>query len=448
MKDWDLIVVGGGWAGCSAAYHAARRGQRVLLLEAGPRLGGRASSFAHAASGAELDNGQHLFLGAYRETQAMLERLGSWIQFQPSLEVPFIDNGKVHSLRAARLPGPLALGLGLLSFDYLSWREKRQALSLGLWAGIDLLRSAFGRPPVRLEKISVAQWLSASGQGPALISKLWEPMCLAALNAYPQQARAAEFATVLARGFLRGGRSASLGFSPIPLGRLLLPSLKLFVEHRQGEIRQLCAATSIQISDGRFVSVSTSAGVERGRACVLALPRPNLDKLVGAQLASALGLDAIPPLPSSPIVSVTLWLDRQVMPVAFAALSEGGVASGPFHWIFQQALPEGSAHPWRVCVVASAADSLAGLSGEQALDTLLGQLTTSLPAFDPAWIKDKLVLREQSATPLFAPGCHRLGQRTPVLGLSLAGDHSDTCLPATIEGAVLSGRLALDALRL
>lgn len=447
MKDWDLIVVGGGWAGCSAAFHAARRGQRVLLLEAGPRLGGRASSFDHADSGGELDNGQHLFLGAYHETRAMLERLGSWINLQPSLEVPFIDSGQLQSLRAARLPGPLALGLGLLSFDFLSAPEKRQALSLGLWAGADLLRASVGRPAARLESISVAQWLLGAGQGPSLIAKLWEPMCLAALNARPEQARAAEFATVLARGFLRGGKTASLGFSPIPLGRLLRPSLPAFLGQRGGEVRQLCQARAVHFEAGRFVGVSSEDASFKGKACVLALPRPALDKLVGPELVGELGLDRVPALRPSPIVSVTLWLDRQALPVAFAALSEAGVPSGPFHWIFQQALPEGAPGPWRICVVASAAESLAKAAPDELLPTLYGQLARSLPAFDPAWVRQKLVLREQTATPLFAPGSRRLPQATPVLGLALAGDHTDTCLPATIEGAVLSGRLALDAIR-
>ena len=91
----DAIVVGGGFAGLAAATLLAEEGARVVVLEARPHLGGRARSFVDPETGSVVDNGQHLFMGCYRETFRFLERLGSLdrLCLQPRLHVPFLDPG-------------------------------------------------------------------------------------------------------------------------------------------------------------------------------------------------------------------------------------------------------------------------------------------------------------------------------------------------------------------
>ncbi len=115
---WDLVVVGGGWAGVSAAVQAGRRGAQVLVLEQGGVLGGRASSLT-LPDGEIIDNGQHLFLGAYTATQALLRELGTAgeVDWAPRLSVPYLGHdGSVHHLDGelgAGAAGPPA-GLGWL----------------------------------------------------------------------------------------------------------------------------------------------------------------------------------------------------------------------------------------------------------------------------------------------------------------------------------------------
>ena len=85
----DVVVIGGGFAGLSAGVALAERGARVTILEARPRLGGRASSFRDAATGTVVDNGQHALMGCYRRTLAFLERIGAGgkVHRQESLHV-------------------------------------------------------------------------------------------------------------------------------------------------------------------------------------------------------------------------------------------------------------------------------------------------------------------------------------------------------------------------
>src|SRR5688572_9732866 len=68
MSRYDVIVIGGGFAGLSAAVRLAEAGAHVLVLEARSRLGGRATAFPDRESGELVDNGQHVLLGCYRDT--------------------------------------------------------------------------------------------------------------------------------------------------------------------------------------------------------------------------------------------------------------------------------------------------------------------------------------------------------------------------------------------
>lgn len=441
MKDWDLVVVGGGWAGCHAAVQASRRGLRTLLLEQGHHFGGRASSFSDPHDGALLDNGQHLFLGAYRETLALLEDLGTapWVEFQPRLRVPYIlADGRIETLVCGAAPGPLGLGQGLWRFAPLGPADRRALLKLGWRGAPQLLPALFGALTASSARRSVADWLKACGQTEALVRLVWEPMVLAACNARPEEARLREFLAVLGQGFLRGGRTAALARATAPLARLLAPLPRLL--EPQGSQARLNSAVEAARHDGRRWTLRLAGGhEERSRLLIVALPPRLAQRVLGPEL----DLAAEAALPHSPIVSVLLWSSQPLLPAplqAFGPQADGSQA--PFHWGFQDRVEGG----WRACLVCSAADTLAAQPPQAVLEGLPAFLASrGLSArYDRA-----RVLRERSATPLFAPGsAPRRGQATARPGLALAGDWTETGLPATIEGAVRSGRLAFESLHL
>ena len=133
-RGFDVAIVGGGFAGLSAATALAERGHTVVVLEARPGLGGRATSFIDAASGERVDNGQHLLVGAYHETFAFLRRIGSSdaVSLQPRLSVTFVDrNGSRSTLSTGSLPPPLHLLGGIATWSALSWRDRLAALRIG-----------------------------------------------------------------------------------------------------------------------------------------------------------------------------------------------------------------------------------------------------------------------------------------------------------------------------
>lgn len=128
---FDAIVIGGGCAGFAAATAMVESGARVLLVEARPGLGGRATAFTDPETGERVDNGQHILMGCYVETLTLLDRIGSAdrVRWQSGLRVPMIDRRGHHSVLALpSLPSPLHFLAGVLAWDALSWRERFSVL--------------------------------------------------------------------------------------------------------------------------------------------------------------------------------------------------------------------------------------------------------------------------------------------------------------------------------
>src|SRR4030095_4381312 len=106
VTPFDVVVIGAGFGGLSAAVRCAKRGKRVLVLEARSRLGGRATAFPDRETGELVDNGQHVLMGCYTETLAFLRDIGAQdnVHLDPQLAVTMIDRaGKRTRLSCSAL---------------------------------------------------------------------------------------------------------------------------------------------------------------------------------------------------------------------------------------------------------------------------------------------------------------------------------------------------------
>lgn len=445
MTTFDAVIVGGGCAGLSAAVRMTRLGARVLLLEARSRLGGRAVSLEDRETGEPVDNGQHVLAGCYRDTLSFLHDIGAdgHVRRQSHLAVTMIDRAGIASrLDCSGLPAPLHLLAGIFDWSALAWADRWSILRMA-----EPLRNARGRLQggTRLaasEGETVEQWLVRNGQTDRLREMFWHPLALAALNQPAGVASAAAFARVLGEMFTSDPADATIVMPTRPLTEMYAEPARAHIERGGGTVRT-GAPARIHIEDGRAGLVTSGTDAWRASAVVCAVPWFALGETVDGDVAPlAPILHGARSMEASPIVTVNLWFDRPVFDQPFV-----GLPGRVMQWAFDKRSIAGGRLS-HVSLVSSGAADVLGCANNALIALAHEELRDALPAARAASLTHASVIREPRATFSLAPGQPtRPATVTPVEGLFLAGDWTDTGLPATIESAVRSGHLAAEASR-
>jgi squalene-associated FAD-dependent desaturase len=443
-----IVVVGGGFAGLAAAIALQERRHDVVLLERRGVLGGRASSFRDAVTGEDVDNGTHLMVGAYTATLDLVRRASATDLLDPqeNLRIEWVDEKGTTALDCPPVDAPLHLLAGLFGLR-LPLRVKLQALRLGLAA-------RFGRAPVGL---TLAEYFRRTGQGEAARRLLWDPLALAIVNEAPERSAAVLFHRVYQESFLRDHRASRLVFLRRGWG-VLLERLARYFEGRGGVLRRGALVGAIELEGGRVSGVRYAqraqereelrAGrgpvprVEPAEAVISAVPAPALLALLPEEWRGRPPFADLRRLGSSPIVSVEMWLDREVVDRPMLGLRDCEV-----EWVFDKGRLFGrKGAPQHLAFIVSAAYRTAPKKNAELVGAAEAALRRYFPAMAEAKIERTLVLREPDATFGSTPETETLrpGPDTDIPGLVMAGDWTDTGLPATIEGAVRSGRRAAE----
>ena len=432
-----VVIVGGGAAGLSAALRLAEAGIKVIVLEAGKLLGGRARSFIHSSTGLELDWGPHLFMAANPALRSLLERVGAAddVLFSPSLEVNYLIR-EADSARRTQLSFPEGGGVLAQLWGLLKWRGPRFREKVNLLKGLSkIISESNDNNPNE----SMDEMLGRLGQRDETVRWFWEPFARAVLNLPLEQGSAELFKAVIREAFADGPKGAALGVPMKALGTLWANRAAQRIRHLGGEVRLQQPAVGFEVNDSKMNGVMVrEPEILPAAAVISAVPPDALGRLLGSELGRQSLFSNLGKLRPGPIASAYCWLEE---------LNEGppfeAIVGEEWDWLFRSETNRGGARNL-VCLLAGAEDSIA--SAERA--TIESSARDCLNRMIPRnHIRDILVVRERAAT--WANGVaeqrYRIDTKTPIEGFFLAGDWTRTGLPATVEGAVRSGENAAQA---
>jgi squalene-associated FAD-dependent desaturase len=447
MSSKSVIVIGGGLAGLSSAVALAEAGFRVRLLEKRPHLGGRAASYV-LPGGEHVDNCQHVTLGCCTNLDDFYRRVGAANQIRFFDRLLFAaPDGRRGAIASVALPPPLHMALSFAFFPLLGWADKR-AIARALLA----IARCGGRPADLLsdgatENVSMLAWLQKHRQTSRAIRRFWEVILVSALDEKLDRIDARYGIDVFWKAFLSTRGGYRVGIPRVPLGELYEGCRNALAE-QGGEVQLRAGVQGFLVVDGRVDGVESEDGaVEKADYYLAAVPQDVLLDLLPTEVVEREPVfSGLRNLRTSPITGVHLWFDRAVMSEPFLTLLDSAT-----QWVFNKTqLYGGGAEEsgQYLQLVISASYSLAARSRQEIIALCLKELRDVLPASREATLVKGTVVKEMSATFSPAPGSDRWrpAQRSPLLGLFLAGDWTLTGWPSTMEGAVRSGYLAAEAI--
>ena len=420
-----VAVVGAGYAGLSAAVRLARAGCAVSVFEANRVPGGRARRVVYR--GASLDNGQHILLGAYHETLGLMREVGASAHALQRVPLALRIAGR-FALEAPRLPAPFNLAAGLAFARGLSAADRAAAVRFCLAVRARSFQPAAGA--------SVAELLARHRQSDALATLLWGPLCVSALNTPVDRADARTFVTVLRRALFGRREDSDLLFPVRDLSALLPEAAIEWLGERGADIALATRVASVVPREGAW-SLEAAGRAHAFDAVIVAVAPHQAPQLLASCPALAALAARIESIEHEPIATVYLQYEARVR-LPFPMM---GLAGGQVQWAFDREALTGTRGLLAAVISApgphlSLDNDVLGTMAHREIDRAFGPL----PA--PAWTK---AIVEKRATFACIPGAFRAPHETAAPGLFLAGDYTEPDLPATLETAVASGRLAAEA---
>jgi squalene-associated FAD-dependent desaturase len=435
MNKPHIAIIGGGCAGLSAATTLVDHGFSVTLFEASSELGGRTRSveIKNNTGIHLLDNGQHILIGAYKATLALLSKIGlneKNIFLRLPLQIIMRDHNKkiIFSLKSTSyLPAPFDMLFALLGCKGLSLFERIVAIKL-------MVKVKMSRYRVN-DDCPLEYFLIKHQQTKGLITMLWEPLCLAALNTPIAIASTQIFLNALndslsRKGNSQGKKNNDFLLPKLDLSKIIAEPISKYIMNKGAEIKLNHRIKSLTFANDSFI-LKTQNEQSFFSHVIIATQPANLDKLIQSCTALNLLATQIRSYSYQPIYTVYLkYPDTTKLP---------NVMTGLTNTLAQWAFDKGqlSQQHGLIAVVISGSGHHQSLTHDELALQVAEELNQTFPDMPtPLWHK---VIAEKRATFSCTPNLARAKNKTFQKNLYLAGDYTYANYPATIEGAIRSG---------
>ncbi|HXH55056.1 MAG TPA: hydroxysqualene dehydroxylase HpnE [Gammaproteobacteria bacterium] len=439
------IVVGAGWTGLAAALTLTRQGHKVILLEAAPQAGGRARSIPFGSD--TVDNGQHLFMGAYTEILSLLKWLNipeNAVFDRKPFEWFMLNLQGAQKTIYLKAPSRMSLLKGCLSFLKIQGFSLKERLS-----AIAFYRTIYHQNFYLSQDSSVYELLLNFKQPISLMEKLWGPMALAALSTPIHQASAQVFVKILRDIFKKSIKQDDTGspsnwlFPKVDLSALLPNPIIKYIKENGSFIFYNQRVQGLIIENGVCKGVQTATRTFYSKSIILATPPHVAAKLL---LSNSEATDFCKKL-------ITNLLKFHYQPITTVYLRYAnainlkkpmiGFINSTLHWMFDRRFA-GQPDILSIVITGSGAHTLLPhvelvTKIQQEIRSVCSNLQV-LPTLHTTPIDYRVVTEKRAAFSCdVGINNYRPQASTPLANLWLAGDYIEPCYPATLEGAIRSG---------
>ncbi|HAT34952.1 MAG TPA: amine oxidase [Rhodospirillaceae bacterium] len=410
-------IVGAGMAGLAAAVKLTAAGRKVVLYDSATHAGGRCRSFHDSTLDRIIDNGNHLLLSGNKAVFQYLNTIGTADSLvgpeEPAFHFCDVRSGERWCVRP---------NLGL--FPWWVFRRNRRVPGSSWLDYFSALRLRHAN-----QETTVTEILDPNGP---LYEKYWQPLAVSVLNTPAEKAAACLLWPVVQETFGRGGRASRPMIAKSGLSDSFVEPALAYLKKNNADIAFTARLRDVELSADQSIVTGLNFAdrkltLEESDNVILALPAPVTgDVLEGIS----------PPVEHNPIVNVHFRLETEIQ--SKSDINFLGVIGGTAEWLFLR----GDI----VSVTVSAAEKLAEKSAAEIIDLTWGDIALALDLGDSTPPKARVV-KEKRATYAQTPESlkYRAKTDTATNNLKLAGDWTDTGVPATIEGAIRSGNAAARA---
>jgi zeta-carotene desaturase len=438
-----VIIIGGGIAGLTAASELIEKGFEVEILEAKSNLGGRVYSTFFNQANQYIDNGQHIMVGAYNFFFNFLKKIGTFdkLKSPSALKVIFYDEeNKRIVLDASKLPGKLGLIYGLFAMEGISFKDKLNYIYLYLRITTNT---------VKLEGTAL-DFLKKMHQGERLIKIFWEPLVIATINTSMEKASAKLLINVMKKSFFSKAKNARIFIPECDFSDLIDP-FKEYFENLGGTINFGVNIKNAEIQKNKITKLTDSKGNSyKADIYIFAIPFnqlikifPEYQEILINQNRHKIDNDFAQ---NSGITSIYLWYNGIFFDEEFCAIIGRNT-----QWIFNRniILNRNDKDIQELSITISDSDFINSKSQSELVEIISNEINELFPKSKNFDLIYSRVIKEKNAT--FTATKENEEKRpsnlTTIANLLIAGDWTNTDLPATLESAAKSGKSTAEILQ-